>query len=303
MKTLYTILFLILGFGAASAQSYVFDSVGVKSIEIGTVVIKNDTWVIKVDKANFTQYYLPVNLPEKYCINNQEVVFEGAIGRIPTNVKMVGTPLKLSMIRVLYRTKPNPNNGETLSEEKVSQTLPDPDSVGFISNANGKIIAIGDVFLIEQEINGETKRYVPDFLPQDFLVANTAITFSATILKSDPNVRMMGTPIKIKDIKSESTEQFDAQKIQDAVKDLFPFDSVGFLPETKGTIKLIAGTFVIEVDNGRNDITRYLPVMLPEDFKKEGLLVMVSGTIGKIPANVRMVGTPLTLATIGEIIE
>ena len=73
------------------------------------------------------------------------------------------------------------------------------------------------MFLIEQEINGETKRYVPDFLPQDFLVANTAITFSATILKSDPNVRMMGTPIKIKDIKSESTEQFDAQKIQDAV--------------------------------------------------------------------------------------
>ena len=71
MKTLYTFLFLILGFGAASAQSYVFDSVGVKSIEIGTVVIKNDTWVIKVDKANFTQYYLPVNLPEKYCINNQ----------------------------------------------------------------------------------------------------------------------------------------------------------------------------------------------------------------------------------------
>jgi hypothetical protein len=281
MKTLYTFLFLILGFGAASAQSYVFDSVGVKSIEIGTVVIKNDTWVIKVDKANFTQYYLPVNLPEKYCINNQEVVFEGAIGRIPTNVKMVGTPLKLSMIRVLYRTKPNPNNGETLSEEKVSQALPDPDSVGFISNANGKIIAIGDVFLIEQEINGETKRYVPDFLPQDFLVANTAITFSATILKSDPNVRMMGTPIKIKDIKSESTEQFDAQKIQDAVKDLFPFDSVGFLPETKGTIKLIAGTFVIEVDNGRNDITRYLPVMLPEDFKKRDYSLWFQAPLAK----------------------
>lgn len=300
MKNLYILFLLFIGGFSVSAQTIQFDSIGVKSMEIGTVIIKNDTWVIKVEKPGVTQYYLPVNLPEQYCINNQDIVFEGAIGRIPVNVRLIGTPLKLSMVRNLYRTKPEPGNGEQIPEEKPAPKT-NPDSIGFISKSVGKVIVISDVYLIEQNVNGEVKRYIPDFLPDDFKVANTEITFSAIILKHDPSIRMMGTPIKIKEIMAESTEQFDENKLQEAVKELFPFDSIGFLPETKGVIKLIAGTFIIEVDNGRNDMTRYLPVLLPDDFKKEGITVIISGTIGKIPANVRMVGTPITLATIGVV--
>lgn len=44
---------------------------------------------------------------------------------------------------------------------------------------------------------------------------------------------MMGTPIKIKEIMAESTEQFDENKLQEAVKELFPFDSIGFYPKPK----------------------------------------------------------------------
>ncbi len=299
MKNLITLFLALVCVFGVSAQTIDFDSIGVKSMEIGTVVIKNDTWVIKVDKGGFTEYYLPVNLPEKYCVNNQDIVFEGALGRIPMNVKLAGTPLKLSMIRILYRTKPNPGAGEAISEETTVVSKSNSDSIGSLVNCKAKIILIGDVYLIEQTANNETKRYIPDFLPDDFKIANTEITFSATILKHDPNVRMMGTPIKIKEITAESTTPFDENLLQDAVKDLFPFDSVGYLPETKGVIKLIADTYIIEVDNGNNGITRYLPVLLPEAFKKEGIKVIISGTIGKIPANVRMIGTPFTLATIG----
>jgi len=299
MKQVFTLLLLSTISFSISAQDIEFDSIGVKSMEIGIVVIKNDTWVIKVDKGNFAEFYLPVNLPEKYCINNQEVVFEGALGRIPMNVKLAGTPLKLSMIRILYRTKPDPGAGEAISNEKQPVAQTNSDSIGYLQNCAGSIILISDVYLITQTLNGETKRYIPDFLPDDFKIANTEITFSAIILKHDPNVRMMGTPIKIKEIRAESTQAFDANLLQDAVKDLFPFDSIGFLPETKGVIKLVAGTYIIEVENGKNDMTRYLPVLLPEAFKREGITVIISGTIGKIPNNVRMVGTPFTLATIG----
>ena len=301
MKKLYTLILALGALFTAAGQGFEFDSVGVKSLDIGTVVLKNDTWVIKVEKPGMVQYYLPVNMPEKYCVQNQEVAFEGAIGRIPVNVRLVGTPLKLSTIRILYRTKPEPGNGERVPEEKPTIPKVNSDSIGYIEKSAAKIILVGDVYLIEQVINGETKRYVPEFLPDDFKVADMEINFSAIIIKHDPNVRMMGTPIKIKEIISESTETFDENKLQEAVKSYFPFDSIAFLPETKGVIKLISDTYVIEVDNGRNDISRYLPVFLPEEFKKENAVVMISGTIGKVPANVRMMGTPLTLFTIGFI--
>lgn len=299
MKRLYTLLIAIIAGFSAYAQTFEFDSIGVKSMEIGTIIIKNDTWVIKVDKGNFTEYYLPINLPEKYCVKNQNVVFEGALGRIPMNARLVGTPIKLKTIRNLYTTKPSPGSGEGISEEKAPTQSNRTDSIGYIAPSSGKIIEISEVFLIEQTVNGETKRYIPDFIPDDFKIAGTEITFSAIILKHDVNVRMMGTPISIKTIMTETNEPFSNEQLQEAVKDLFPFDSVGFLPETKGTIKLIVDTYIIEVDNGRNDITRYLPILLPDDFKQAELVVFISGTIGKIPANVRMVGTPLTLATIG----
>ncbi len=47
-----------------------------------------------------------------------------------------------------------------------------------------------------------------------------------------------------------------------------------------------------------NPNQRYIADNMPADFKKEGLLVTFNGDVGKIPPNVRMMGTPLHLKCI-----
>lgn len=302
MKKLTTsLLFLFVLCSSLKAQTFQFDSISFKSMEIGKVMIENDSWIIRVDKGYVSSDYWPVNLPEKFMTPGQEVVFEGAIGRIPQNTKLAGTPIELSMIRILYRTKPNDTNGEKIVTENTENNITQNDSVGYINKESGKIILIGDVYLIEQNIKGEIKRFVPDFLPDDFKVENTIIIFSGTIGKIPPNVRMMGTPLKIKELMIEEEVPFDRSQLQEPIKEFYPFDSVAYLNPTKATIKLMASdpdVFIIEITEENNSIKRYLPAILPEAFKKDGLSITVSGNIGKIPANVRMMGTPLDVKSI-----
>lgn len=64
-----------------------------------------------------------------------------------------------------------------------------------------------------------------------------------------------------------------------------------------GTIQEIGRslfTIVPDADKG----TRFLPERLPQEFKKDGLRVLFSGKVGEVPANVRLVGTPLELIEI-----
>ena len=302
MKQFFAAITLVFFVQLADAQGFVFDSVGVQHMTIGKVILKSDTWVIRVERGGGYDDFWPVNLPDKYAIAGQEVVFEGALGRIPMQARLVGTPVKLSMIRVLYRTTPRDDDksGESIAKEKPIN----PDSVGYIEKQTGRILMVNDMYLIETTTvdakgNEEVKRYVPDFLPDDFKMAGQQITFSAIILKHDPNVRMMGTPVKIKELMMEENTPFDAKQLQESVAPYYPFDSAGRLVETKAMVKLIADVYILEVTiDNQNNITRYIPAILPESFKKEGTIVMISGTIGKIPPNVRMMGTPLTLESI-----
>jgi len=300
-KLTASIIFLFVLFGTFKAQTFQFDSISFKSMEIGKVMIENNSWIIRVEKGSFNSDYWPVNLPEKFMTPGQEVVFEGAIGRIPQNAKLAGTPIELSMIRILYRTKQNDTNGEKIVTEETKNTIVQNDSVGFINKETGKIILIGDVYLIEQNNNGEIKRFVPDFLPDDFKVENTTITFSGTIGKIPANVRMMGTPLKIKELRFEEEIPFDNSQLQEPIKEFYPFDSVAYLNPIKATIKLMSSdpeVFIIEIAEENNSVKRYLPAILPEAFKKDGLSITVSGNIGKIPANVRLMGTPLDVKSI-----
>lgn len=60
------------------------------------------------------------------------------------------------------------------------------------------------------------------------------------------------------------------------------------------------------MDNGQlfvlvpadNPNQRYIADNMPSDFKKDGLHVTFTGDVGKIPPNVRMMGTPLHLKCI-----
>lgn len=67
--------------------------------------------------------------------------------------------------------------------------------------------------------------------------------------------------------------------------------------DQRGTVRQISGdVYGLEPDSDPG--TRYLPETLPAEFKQEGLRVIFSGTVGEIPPNVRMMGTPFTLTDI-----
>ena len=300
MKRLYTFFALLLALSATNAQQYAFDSVGVQSITIGTITQKNDLWLIQVERNGAYEYYRPVNLPVAYAIPGQEVVFEGARGRKELNGKLATVPVKLNMIRVLYRTKQPDAPGETITrEQNDEQKQVNTDSIGFIKQQHGTVMQIADVFVIESTIEGELKRYVPEFMPDDFKVDGSAITFSGVLLKYDPQVRMMGAPIRITELMAEEKMAFDSTMLQETIAELFPFDSAGYIQSTRGVITLIADTYVIVVTEEGNT-TRYLPAMLPKQFQVADKVVVFSGELGKIPANVRLMGTPITLDTIME---
>jgi hypothetical protein len=274
------------------AQNTTFDSIGYVQLQTGKLLQKGDVWVIRVGEGNNARDYAPVNLTGNMQVANQDVVFSGAIGRTAPNVRLAGTPLKIHTIRRLYKTKPGDKTDRM--EPKKNAINSQTDSVGSVSGGKGKISKIGDTWVIDQET--ENIRYVPDYLPQDFQVQGLQVTFSGTIKKSDPNVRIMGKPFTIKEIIAEEEESFDINNVQEPLRDFYPIDSAGYLQETKAFVKKLSpndAVFYIEVGG-----TRYLPVVLPAEFAIDNLPVYVSGVIGKIPANVRLAGTPLEIKTI-----
>lgn len=65
----------------------------------------------------------------------------------------------------------------------------------------------------------------------------------------------------------------------------------------KGTIKLLdEETLVIIPDDSPS--YRYITEQLPAELKKDGLKVVFSGDVAKIPPNVRMIGVPIWLKEI-----
>lgn len=301
MKKLFTLVFLLSTVHFIKAQNFQFDSVGYMELQIGKMIEKGEVWIVRTGEGNAVKDYYPVNLPDEYKISNQDVVITAAIGRIPSNIRMAGTPIELKSIRKLYKTKPHDTG--TSTKDQIKTKAAEFDSVGFVKNGNGVIIKIGDVFLIEQTEDNKNNvvRYVPDYLPQDFKIEGLHITFSGVIGQPDPNIRMMGKPLKIKELMAVEDKKIDVSQVQPGMKDIYPVDSVDYLNASKGTIKKMSGsddTFIIELEGGTR---KYIPFVLPQEFRKENMVVVVSGIIGKIPANVRLAGTPLDIKTIEQV--
>ncbi|MBK7147424.1 MAG: hypothetical protein IPH78_01065 [Bacteroidetes bacterium] len=70
------------------------------------------------------------------------------------------------------------------------------------------------------------------------------------------------------------------------------------IDNVKGKVSLLTNgeTWVLVPADNPNG--RYISQQLPEEYKKDGLAVVFSGWVGKIPPHVRMMGTPLKLTKI-----
>jgi hypothetical protein len=66
----------------------------------------------------------------------------------------------------------------------------------------------------------------------------------------------------------------------------------------KAAIHFLNNNELVVIIPNDNPNQRYIASNLPEEFKKEGLRVTMSGDVGIIPPNMRMMGTPLKLKCI-----
>ena len=65
------------------------------------------------------------------------------------------------------------------------------------------------------------------------------------------------------------------------------------IERTKMYVKLVGDIYtLVPVDD---ESKRYVPANLPEAYQQEGMQLRVEGVTRKVPANVRMAGTPLDL--------
>jgi len=77
----------------------------------------------------------------------------------------------------------------------------------------------------------------------------------------------------------------------------FPYEKAGDMVAAKLQVKKLSENSYVLI-NVKDESSRYYAVNLPEEYKKDGLNVICTGIIGKVPANFRMVGTPLKLSFI-----
>ena len=74
------------------------DSRTVTDVPGRVVRVMDDRWALQPENDEGTRY-APDELPEEFRIDGLAVVFSGEIGEIPPNVRMYGTPLRLTDIR------------------------------------------------------------------------------------------------------------------------------------------------------------------------------------------------------------
>jgi hypothetical protein len=292
MKRILTYLIFALFTYSLSAQNFTFEQAGVKGVTIGVMMLKGDTWIIREGQGNAVIDYYPINLTDEYKLEGQEVVFEAILGKIPNNVRLVGKPVQLTMIRKLYRANPKEATDEMSVQKEAAEVK--------ISNVQGLMIKISDTWLIESVTDGKTMRYVPENLPEDFKVEGMEVTVTGMVGKNDPSVRAMGEPLRIIEMTAIEKTKIQTQNIQAAMKDFYPFEPVGRVDAKEGIIKKFSSdpdTYIFETDNGTR---RYLPAYIPEEFLVHNKKVRVSGTFGNVPANVRMAGTPFEIEVIEE---
>jgi len=76
----------------------------------------------------------------------------------------------------------------------------------------------------------------------------------------------------------------------------FPYEKARDMVKEKYHIKKISDEIYVLAN--KDETQRYLAYNLPDDFKKDGLNVICSGIVGKVPPNFKMMGTPLKISTI-----
>ncbi len=199
------------------------DSVGFVATTQGKiVVIANHFMIVPNDKS--TRYY-PKNLDDAFKVEGMEVSFTAIRLRVPPNVRMMGMPIYLKTITANAPNKTAPSTGrkvKALPNSKPSKaTVPTGSKQRGnnavnknpkLMNVKGTIVEAAGYHVIE---TSEGLRYFDANLASQYKVAGTKVVFTGTPGTIPPNVRMVGRPIEIHNIRIDKAQGKGRRTTQD----------------------------------------------------------------------------------------
>ncbi|MGB1206153.1 MAG: hypothetical protein ACPG5B_10935 [Chitinophagales bacterium] len=168
------------------------DIVGKLANEAATVMAKANQFVLVLEK-NKSKHYLPDNLGKKYQNDGMRVVVSGDILKAPENARLIGTPFHISAIKIVKPTATNNKSDIVKGDNGIKYT-------SSVTDVKGSIMAKAGKFVID--VNGT--HYDPsETLPANYRKAGTKVIFSGQVGTIPENIRMIGKPLKITNIKPD----------------------------------------------------------------------------------------------------
>ncbi len=291
-----------------TAQAQI-DSVGFLEKTEATIVKINASVFGIVPDNNQGQRFIAQNLPARLQSKDTKVLVSGIIGRIPPNVRMMGTPFQITHIEPIEKSG-NRGSGRTGEATTGGIKPPKSDAGGKTRTITGKeekeLMRPQTHSVIKPPPKNKTNnmlnnfnfdwsnttkqlqgvvqkrggnlfiiktsagQYAPQNLPALYQKDGMKVVVTGQTAPPPPNVRMAGTPLKIETI------------------------GVNKLANEKGVVKKLSEKlYVIEVGN-----RRYIPRNMEAEFKNDGRKIVFSGIVEAIPPTSKMAGAPITLSSI-----
>jgi len=326
LKSLFTTLLLLIATllqMSITAQAQI-DSVGFLPKTAATIVqIRPDIFGI-VPNDNTGQRFIAKNLPARLQAADTQVLVSGIIGRIPPNVRMMGTPFQIKTIELN-------TSGDRGAGSVATGGIKPPKGRGTTSTGGVKPPKIMNVDGSKKAIKGKREKELAR--PQTHGVVTPAPTnnkgtnnnkmlnnfnfdWSNTIKHIQGVVQKRGDNLFI--IKTADTQyapqnlpvlyQVDGMNVTLTGQTAPPPPNVRMagtplkvvtigtnkLANVKGVVKKLSERlYVIEVGN-----KRYIPKSMDAAFKNDGRKVIISGLVEAIPPTAKMAGAPIILSAI-----
>ena len=163
--------------------------------EAARVMAKANKFVLVLE-SNKSKHYLPDNLGKIYQKDGMRVVVSGDILKAPENARLIGTPLHITSIKVV-------KDGEKTVANNKADVMKNNDGIEYTSSVTdmkGTVIAKAGKFVIDA--NG-THYAAGETLPANYRRAGTKVIFSGEVGTIPDHIRMIGTPLKITNIKPD----------------------------------------------------------------------------------------------------
>ena len=163
--------------------------------EAARVMAKANKFVLVLE-SNKSKHYLPDNLGKIYQKDGMRVVVSGDILKAPENARLIGTPLHITSIKIV-------KDGEKTVANNKADVMKNNDGIEYTSSVTdmkGTVIAKAGKFVIDA--NG-THYAAGETLPANYRRAGTKVIFSGEVGTIPDHIRMIGTPLKITNIKPD----------------------------------------------------------------------------------------------------